>query len=68
VTSAVVTLGSALAHLAGLVSLPVRDVWIPAVALSVVFLGAASILEHRRERVARLWSRLEGHFTRAEAS
>jgi hypothetical protein len=64
VASALVTISSAVSHLVGLVSLPVHDVWIPAVVLSVVFLGAASMLERRRDRVARLWLRLENHFTR----
>lgn len=58
---------SGFAHAARLVSLPSQDVWIPALVASVVFLGLATLVEQRRDRVQRGLARLAQHFTHEES-
>jgi hypothetical protein len=56
------TLAATVGHLVGLVHFPRHDLWIPAVGLSVLLLGLASVLESRKAQLERVFSRLRHHF------
>jgi hypothetical protein len=60
--TSIITAVSTAGHLVKLVHFPNHDVWVPAVVLSVVFLGLGSVVEHRRDRIQRGVSRLQSHF------
>jgi hypothetical protein len=60
--AAAITVISVVARLATLIRFPVHHVWVPAVAISLAFLIAASALERHRDGLHRILSRLEGHF------
>ncbi len=62
VTTGVITVASVTAHLVKLVRFPMHDVWVPGVALSVLFLAMGSLVEHRRDRIQRSVSRWQSHF------
>jgi hypothetical protein len=68
VVTMVATLAATVAHLIGLVRLPRHDLWIPAVALSVLLLGLSSLLESRRAQLERVFSRLHQHFASGNRS
>jgi hypothetical protein len=60
--TSMITVLSVTAHLVKLVHFPKHDVWLPAAALSVLFLGLGSIVEHRRDGIQRGVARLQTHF------
>jgi hypothetical protein len=60
--AAVSTLAALAGHLILLVHLPKHGAWIPAVIVSVGFLGLASLVESRRSQIERGLGRLHSHF------
>jgi hypothetical protein len=62
------TLAATVAHLAGLVHLPRHDLWIPAVALSVLLLGLSSLLESKKAQLDRVFSVVRRHFASGTGS
>ncbi|HMJ14269.1 MAG TPA: hypothetical protein VK524_22795 [Polyangiaceae bacterium] len=61
-----ISFATLLGHAVQLVHLPTRQVWIPALALSVGLLALATFVEQRRERIERGFSRLQSHFAGKE--